>query len=160
MKGRFVTSNGGLTSPFLVACSTFVHSYAGRSPQGFLAATYLPSSEEYLAGMSMHLESLWGYLSLVLVQRINRQGQLLRMNGARQHEAGVGYSIDYQNDDQIGIDLAVRPAGTSDTVDEAMAVYSKHQFSKPSQDFDIWSARIQVAGVTSKYSLYVPSLLR
>ena len=96
-----------------------------------------------MVGLTSHLESLWGYLSFALVQRVSSSGQLLKMDGALQSEAGVGSSVDYENDDQIAIGMTVNPVSGVSTADY-MVVYGKHPTDRPAQDFDIWGVRVRI----------------
>ena len=89
------------------------------------------------------MESVWGYLSLVRIQRISSDGQLLKMDGSTQSAPGIGYSVDYENDDQIALGLAVNPLTGVRTADY-MTVYAKHRMDQTAQDFDIWSVQVQI----------------
>ena len=154
VKGHLVPANGTVGTPFTIAEMPFAQSHAGQSPTGFLAAAYLATAQEYLVGMTSHLESLWGYMSFALVQRVSNDGQLLNKDGTPQSSPGVGYSVDYENEDQIAIGMATNPVGGVRTADY-MVVYGKHLRSKPAQDYDIWSARIQIPAPYLK-SVYLP----
>jgi hypothetical protein len=143
IEGRLISSNGTAGGVFRVAEMSFAQAHAGQAPTGFLSAVYLTSAEEYLVGMTSQLETVWGYLSLARIQRLDTGGHLLTMEGTSQSTLGVGHSVDYENDDQIALGLAVNPVAGIGTADY-MAVYAKHQTDQPAQDFDIWSARIQM----------------
>ncbi|MFX0203071.1 MAG: hypothetical protein ACFFCW_43765, partial [Candidatus Hodarchaeota archaeon] len=68
------------------------------------------------------------------------------------------YSVDYENDDQIAVGLAINPvsgAGTADYV----AVYAKHQTDQTSQDFDVWSVRVQMPAPYME-SVYLPFVVK
>lgn len=158
VKGRLVPASGAAGTPFTIAEMPFAQSHTGQSPTGFLAAAYLPTTQEYLVGMSSHLESLWGYMSFALVQRVNSNGQLLKMDGTPQGSPGVGYSVDYENEDQIAIGMAANPIGGVRTADY-MGVYSKHLRNKPAQDYDVWSVRIQIPAPYIR-SVYLPMVLK
>ncbi|MCB0115850.1 MAG: hypothetical protein KDD84_17235, partial [Caldilineaceae bacterium] len=139
---RSVSNNGTLGAAFPVVQMSFAQPHAGQSPTGYLAITYAADREEYLVGMTSHLESVWGYFSLARVQRISQSGELLRMDGTVQDSVGIGYSIDYENDDQIGMGLALKPTGDPAMADY-MTVYAKHRTDQTSQDYDVWSVRVQ-----------------
>lgn len=154
VEGNLVASGGTLGTSFTVAQMSFAQSHTGQSPTGFLRAAYASTAQEYLIGMTSHLESVWGYLSLALIQRISSNGQLLKMDGSPQSAPGVGYSVDYENDDQIAMGLAVNPVSGVGTADY-MAVYAKHRTDQTAQDFDIWSVRVQIPAPYVK-SFYLP----
>lgn len=154
VKGRLVSTTGTGGTPFIIAEMPFAQSHAGQSPTGFLAAAYLNTAQEYMVGLTTHLESLWGYRSFALVQRVNNNGQLLRMDGTLQDTPGVGDSVDYENEDQIAIGVATNPVGGVRMADY-MVVYGKHLRNEPAQDYDIWSVRIQIPAPYQK-SVYLP----
>ena len=147
-------ASGTAGTPFTIAEMPFAQSHTGQSPTGFLAATYLGTAQEYMVGMTSHLESLWGYKSFALVQRVSNNGQLLKMDGTPQSSPGVGYSVDYENEDQITMGMATNPVGGVRTADY-IVVYGKHLRNKPAQDYDIWSVRIQIPAPYLK-SVYLP----
>lgn len=140
-EGSLVSSEGSPGTVFAIAQMLFAQSHAGQAPLGFLSAAYVSTAQEYLVGMTSHLESVWGYISFARIQRVRGDGQLLKMDGSPQSAPGVGYSVDYENDDQIAIGLAVNPVGGAGTADH-MAVYAKHRTDQTAQDFDIWSVRV------------------
>jgi hypothetical protein len=154
VKGNLISSGGTPGTVFTVAQMSFAQSHAGQSPTGFLPAAYASTAREYLVGMTSHLESVWGYLSLARIQRISSDGQLLKMDGSPQSTPGVGYSVDYENDDQIAMGLVVNPVSGAGTADY-MAVYAKHRTDQTAQDFDIWSVRVQIPAPYVK-SVYLP----
>jgi hypothetical protein len=154
VEGNLVSSGGTPGKIFAVARMPFAESHAGQSPSGFLSATYASTAREYLVGITSHLESLWGYLSFARVQRINSGGELLKMDGSPQSAPGVGYSVDYENDDQIAMGLAVNPVSGSETADY-MAVYAKHRTDETAQDCDIWSVRAKIPAPYVK-TIYFP----
>jgi len=65
------------------------------------------------------------------------------MDGSTQSAPGIGVSVDYENDDQIALGLAVNPLSSVRTADY-MTVYAKHRTDQTAQDFDIWSVRVQI----------------
>lgn len=140
--GALVTTTLTSTQPVTVAQVSFAQSHIGQSPTGFLTSIYHHGAQEYLVGMTTHLESVWGYLSLARIQRVGSDGQLIQRNGNAQLAPGVGYSIDNDNDDQIAIDLASWTTG--DTAHYA-AVYAKHPLNRSAQDFDIWGVQMQLS---------------
>jgi hypothetical protein len=156
--GSLVSSGGTPGTAFTIAQTSFAQSHAGQSPTGFLSAAYASTAQEYLVGMTSHLESVWGYLSLARIQRVSYDGQLLNQDGAVQGTPGVGYSVDYDNDDQIAVGLAVNPVSGAGTADY-MAVYAKHRMDQTAQDFDIWSVRVQIPAPYLK-SVYLPLVSR
>ncbi len=154
VKGSLISSDGITETAFTVAQMSFAQSHDGQAPTGFLSAVYASTAQEYLVGITSHLESVWGYLSLVRTQRISHDGQLLDKGGDSQSAPGVGYSVDYENDDQIAVGLAVNPVSGAGTADY-IAIYAKHRTDQTAQDFDIWSVRIQVPAPHVK-SVYLP----
>lgn len=154
VKGNLISSGGTPGTVFTVSQMSFAQSHAGQSPAGFLSAAYASTAQEYLVGMTSHLESVWGYLSLARIQRVSSDGQLLKMDGSPQSTPGVGYSVDYENDDQIAMGLAVNPVSGAGAADY-MAVYAKHRTDQTAQDFDIWSVRVQIPAPYVK-SVYLP----
>jgi hypothetical protein len=151
--GSLVPATGSPGAAFSIAHMTYAVSHVGQAPTGFLDVAYAVSVQEYLVGLSSHLESLWGYLSFALVQRIDTNGQLLRQDGTLQNQSGVGTSIDFALDDQIGITMAVVPSQLE--IANYAVLYSKHAVNQHSQDFDIWSAIFRVASPDIK-TLYLP----
>jgi hypothetical protein len=158
VKGRLVPASGAAGTPFTIAEMPFAQSHAGQSPTGFLAAIYLYTAKEYLVGMTSHLESIWGYMSFALVQRVSNNGQLLKMDGNPQSDPRAGYSVDYENEDQIVMGIAANPVGGVRTANY-MVVYGKHLRNRPAQDYDIWSVRIQIPAPYLK-SVYLPSVCK
>jgi len=156
VEGSLISSAGTPGTVFTVARTSFAQSHAGQSPAGFLSAAYASTAQEYLVGMTSHLESVWGYLSSARIQRISSDGQLLKIDGSSQSAPSVGYSVDYENDDQIAMGLAVNPVSGADTADY-MAVYARHRTDQTAQDFDVWSVRVQIPApyVKSVYLLLV-----
>ena len=155
--GRFMSSKGTLDTPFTIAKMTFGQSHDGQSPTGFLSIAFGDSIQEYLVGLSTYMESVWGYLSFALVQRVNTNGQLLKLNGSIQSEPGVGYSIDTVLDDRIGIGVAAH--SYSLPIANYIVVYSKHAPSRSSQDFDIWNAQIRIQSA-DLFNTYLPLVTR
>ena len=158
VNGRFVSGNGSPQAVFTIARMTFAQSHTGQAPAGFLATCYLNAAQEYLVGMTTHLESLWGYLSLALIQRVDREGRLLKLDGSVRSQPGVGYSVDYDNDDQIGIGLTANPVGGVGKADY-MVIYGKHAPGHSSQDFDIWGTRVQLPSPNAKGN-FVPFIAK
>jgi hypothetical protein len=156
VEGNLISSGGTPGTAFPVARMSFAQPHAGQAPTGFLSAAYASTAREYVVGMTSHLESLWGYLSSARIQRIANSGQLLRMDGSVQSTPGVGYSVDYANEDQIALGLAVNPASGTDTAD-FIVVYARHRTDQPPQDIDIWSVRVEVP---YPYSVYLPLVCR
>lgn len=152
------TSGTPSTTPFTVARITFAQSHTGNSPAGYLSATYSWTSKEYLVGMSSYLESVWGYLSFALIQRVRYDGQLLKLDGSVQSQPGVGYSIDYENEDQLAPGIAVNPISNPTTTD-FLVVYSKHLVNQTAQDTDIWNVKIQEEAPYVK-SVFLPVIMK
>jgi hypothetical protein len=158
--GRLVPSSGTPGTSFMIAQMPFAQSHTGQSPAGFLAVVYSNSVQEYMVGMTTYLESLWGYLSLALVQRVSTTGQLLKMDGTVQSQPGVGYSVDYENEDQVAIGMAVNPAAGCGAPDY-LVLYSKHTTNKPAQDLDIWGVGVRMADTSQNIKcIYLPLVKR
>jgi hypothetical protein len=149
--------NGAAEPAFPVAQINFAQSHPENAPTGFLATAYAPKIDEYLVGLSSHMESFWGYFSIALVQRVSADGALLRLDGSVQNQPGVGYALDYENDDQIGIGLAADTARVYSA--DYFAVYSKHPLNHSEHDFDIWGARVFIPASNSR-NLYVPAIYK
>jgi hypothetical protein len=157
--GNLIPASGNPgTAPFTVARMSFAQPHTGNSPAGFLAVAYSWASREYLVGMSSYLESVWGYLSLVLVQRVSYDGQLLKLDGSVQSQPGVGYSIDYENEDQLSPGIALNPISSPKATD-FLIVYSKHLVNQTAQDTDIWSIRVQEEAPYVK-SVFLPAIMK
>jgi len=154
VEGNLISSGGTPGTVFTITQMSFAQSHAGQSPNGFLSAAYASTAQEYLVGMTSHLESARGYLSLARIQRISGDGQLLKTDGSPQSTPGIGYSVDYENDDQIAMALAANPVSGVGTADY-MTVYAKHQRAQTAQDCDIWSVRVQIPAPYLK-SVYLP----
>jgi hypothetical protein len=113
-----------------------------------------------MVGVTTYLESLWGYLSLALVQRVSTTGQLLKMDGMAQSQPGVGYSVDYDNEDQVAVGMAVNPAAGCGAPDY-LVLYSKHTTNKPAQDLDVWGVGVQMEDTAQNVKCaYLPLIKR
>lgn len=143
VQGQLVATNSTLHPQFQIAEITLVQPIANNAPTGFLDSVYHPSSQEFLVAMTSHIESVFGYFSSVRIQRINAAGQLLKLNGAIQDTPGIGAALDFANDDQITIAMAVN----NDT--GYTMIYGKHAPGQHSQDFDVWSSRILLTDVST-----------
>ena len=154
--GQRISLNGSVLTKSLIAEATFAETHT-TPPTGFLVGSYNGSSQEHIVALSSHLESIWGYLSSVRIQRVDSNGNLVDNSGSISYQAGVGNSIDYANDDQIGVNLAINPLSNYGKSTDYLVVYSKHAPGKPSQDFDIWNTiiRLPVSSATSK-QVYIP----
>ena len=158
--GRLVAGSGTPGTSFTIAQMPFAQSHTGQSPAGFLAAVYSSSAQEYMVGVTTYLESLWGYLSLALVQRVSTTGQLLKMDGMAQSQPGVGYSVDYDNEDQVAVGMAVNPAAGCGAPDY-LVLYSKHTTNKPAQDLDVWGVGVQMEDTAQNVKCaYLPLIKR
>jgi hypothetical protein len=158
--GCLVPGSGTPGTSFTIAQMPFAQSHTGQSPAGFLAAVYSSSAQEYMVGVTTYLESLWGYLSLALVQRVSNTGQLLKMDGTAQSQPGVGYSVDYENEDQVAVGMAVNPAAGCGAPDYLM-LYSKHTPNKPAQDLDVWGVGVQMEDTAQNVKCaYLPLIKR
>jgi hypothetical protein len=150
-----LVSNGIPQSSFTVAQMTFVETTS--APTGFLSAIYSSSANEYLVGMTSHIESINGFISAALVQRVSLNGSLLYLeDGSVMNDASVGWSVDYDNDDQVGIALAVNSANY-------LVAYSRHAPDKHSRDFDIWAAKVQVSPgsvIPVSGKIYIPVVVK
>jgi hypothetical protein len=153
--GRLIPNSGSPSTAFTITQMAFAQQHTGQAPIGFLTAAYNGSAREHLVGMTSHLESLWGYISFALVQRVCSDGQLLNLDGSVRSQPAVGNSVDYDNDDQISIALAVNPV-SGESMTDYMVVYSKHAPGQNSQDFDIWGARVQMPGSYYMEPTYLP----
>lgn len=153
VRGRFVPGDGGsVGNSFTIAEVPFAEAHSDQPPTGFLASGYLVGIQEYLVGITIHSETLWGYKSFALAQRVSKDGQLVQMNGAVRSSPGVGDAIDNDTRDQTTIALATTPIGS-----DAMAVYVKPSAGRPALDYDVWRVRIQME-ITQK--VYLPAIRR
>jgi hypothetical protein len=158
VKGRLVPISGTPGDAFTIASIPFAEQHMGNSPAGFLDVTYNPSTQEYMVGMTSYQESLWGYLSSALTQRVSPTGQLLNLAGTVMNQPGVGFAVDYAIEDQISLSMAMSPvAGPSSA--GGMIVYSKHSPGKPSQDSDIWGVSIQLPAPNLK-NIHLPVVFK
>jgi hypothetical protein len=158
VQGNLISGAGTPGTAFTLARMSFAQPHPGQSPTGFLAVAYAATADEYLVALTSHLESLWGYLSSARIQRVSGNGQLLTMDGSVQSTPGVGYAVDYENEDQIALGLAANPVSGADTSD-IVAVYARHRTDQVPQDIDIWSVRVQVPA-QYPYSIYLPLVSR
>jgi hypothetical protein len=122
---------------------TFAQPHPGHAPAGFLAVTHNSDVDEFLVGLTSHLESVWGYISLALVQRVSNFGELLNLDGSAKSQPGVGNSVDYDNDDQISMAMAVNPTGQTGS-SEYLMLYGKHAPRQTAKDFDVWGVRMRM----------------
>lgn len=156
--GQLIRSDGTAADPFTVAEMPFVAEHAGKAPTGFLAATYMDTANEYLIGMTAHIESLLGYFSPALIQRVSAAGQLLKLDGTAQDEIGIGSTVDLDVDDHFGVALAPN-AISGNKLADYLIVYSKHPSDRISQDFDIWGARLPIPAPNMEQA-YLPLMRR
>ena len=145
VEGKLIYKTNLSSSPFTIMQMPFAQSHSGNSPTGFLSAAYSEAIQGYLVGITSYLESIWGYLSFSLIQHISKSGQLYDLNGNVQSKPSVGYSIDYENDDQIGISITANSSNSLATADYLVA-YSKHAKALSERDFDIWGVPILLKG--------------
>lgn len=138
LRGRFVAANAGLSAAFPIGEMTFAEAHPDNAPTGFVALLYNQAAQEYLAAMTSQLESVFGYFSTVRLQRIDRAGRLLRLDGGGMATVGVGAALDYDYDSQISASLA---AMTNSYRGATLVVYGKHAPNQHSQDFDAWSVQ-------------------
>jgi hypothetical protein len=153
-EGKLISSGGTATTAVTLARMSFAQPHPGQSPTGFLAAAYASVAEEYLVGITSHLESVWGYLSSARIQRVSHGAHLLKMDGSAQNTASVGYALDYENEDQIALGLSVNAESGSDAAD-FLAVYARHGTDQAPQDIDIWGVRVRVP-TPHPYGVYLP----
>lgn len=154
VKGAMVSPNNP-PSIFTVLNMTFAEQHPGNAPTGFLATSYNRSVSEYLVAVTTHMESIWGYLSSTRIQRVTDGGELLKLDGSVRSAPGVGYAVDYENDDQVSLGIAANErieTGASDF----MAVYSKHASSQHARDYDIWSVKMRVPVASLEPVLWLP----
>jgi Zn-dependent metalloprotease len=145
VKRRLMSSDGSFGPAASVTEITFAQSHSGNAPTGFLTALYHSASSEYLVGQTSHLESLWGYISTVRIQRVRSDGQLLNLDGSLRSQPTVGNALDYANDDQISLAMAVKPSNVA----EYLVIYGKHAPGQQAQDFDIWGSRVLLQGAST-----------
>ena len=138
VQGRFV-SIAAVSNQFLISRMTYMQSHTGNAPAGFLMNGFATQGQEFLIALSSHSESPTGYLSSVRVQRIDADGQLLRLDGSQRSTATIGDKIDLVLDTQLMPSLISYEHGTDQ---HYLIVYSKHAPDKHMQDFDIWSNQI------------------
>lgn len=158
VQGRQISQSGTPSTAFPIAQMSFAESHVGQSPTGYVSTAYLGTAEEYLVSISSHLESVWGYLSFARIQRVGTDGTLLDQSGRVQSDPRIGSSVDYENDDQIGVGVAANPVSGARVADYFM-VYAKHQVNQPAQDFEIWGVRIQTPAPNIR-SVYLPQVAR
>ncbi|HIC90210.1 MAG TPA: hypothetical protein EYP04_12525 [Anaerolineae bacterium] len=143
--GRLVPAGGSPGTPFPIAAMTLAERHPDQAPTGFLTTAYNNHVHEFLVSWTSYLESLWGYLSFALAQRVGENGDLLNLDGSLRSQPGVGYSVDYEHDDKISMAMAVNPQ-TAGGKSEYLMVYGKHAPHQPAQDFDIWGVRMEITG--------------
>jgi hypothetical protein len=140
LQGALVPTTGLTLTTFTIAQISFAQPPQGNAPTGFLTGLYNLTDQEFLLVLSSHTESLWGYFSTVRVQRIDRNGQLLKLDGALQPAPGVGAIIDSAIDDQISV------AGAANAIVGAntgyLIAYGRHAPNQHAQDFDLWSTQL------------------
>ncbi|MCB0063297.1 MAG: hypothetical protein KDE19_14350 [Caldilineaceae bacterium] len=139
--GRLVTSSTAVGAPVTLMQMLYTQPHPGDAPQGYLRTVYVPTLDEFLVGMTVHLETFFGYFSSVQVQRVQLNGDLLTLAGEPQAVAGNGAAVDYALETQLALGMAVRTAGPSSAADVAV-VYGKHAAGGGLQDFDIWGVRL------------------
>jgi hypothetical protein len=154
VRGRIVPLSGSPSATFAAAEMTFAEQHAGSAPIGFLSAAYSHPAREYFIGMTSHLESVWGYVSSARIQRVSTGGQILGLDGSIRGQPGVGHAVDYANDDQFSVALAVNPISSPSTTDYMM-VYGKHAPGRPAQDFDIWGVKVRMPALYLRH-VYLP----
>lgn len=136
-------SSLGLGTPFTAAQFTFANSRNGETPTGFLAIEYSWAAKEYLVGFTSHLDSVFGDFSSVRVQRVLTDGRLIRLNGTALTLPTVGQSLDYENDTQISIGMAIQQLTNTDHA-KFIITYAKHSLDSTAQDLNIWGIPISV----------------
>jgi hypothetical protein len=137
VKGSLVPGNGGPGAVFPVAEMTFAERHES-APTGFLSISFNSGMNEFLVGLTSHLESIRGYFSSARVQRVDQSGQLLRLNGSVRSGPGVGDALDASLDGQISVGVASNLQRRAYQI-----VYAKHAPRQHSQDFDIWGVQVQ-----------------
>ena len=154
IRGALVANNN-IPQFHQISRMTFANNHPGNAPTGFPAIVYNRPASEYMVSMTTHLESLWGYFSSARIQRVLDNGQLLKLDGSIRDRAGVGYSVDYTNDDQLSIAAAANPA-TTDGASDVLLVYAKHAPNQHTRDFDIWAVRIRVPVASLEPVVWLP----
>lgn len=152
-----VPDAGAVLTPTAAAEMTFATGHSGQSPSGYAELVAVNAGNEFVMGFTSHQESVFGYLSSALVQRIDANGNLMEMNGKPQTEVGVGNSVDYQLDDQLNLGMAVNETGGLASV---LVAYGKHAVQQHSRDFDVWSTRMQVLTKDLPLKTYTPVIGR
>lgn len=142
VSGQFLGPSALQGGPFSIAAITYASPHPSQPPTGFLDLAYSPTMQEYLAGITTYLESLWGFLSSARVQRLTADGQLLQMDGTNQSGVGVGSAVGFSLDDQLSISLATNSSYLLPMADYAI-LYSMHELNEHAQDFDIWRGFIK-----------------
>lgn len=155
VQSRFVTpdsSTASVSAPFSVFEIPFVLSHVGNSPTGFLAAVYQPAAQEFVVGLTSHLEGLTGYLSLARLQRVSADGKLIDRSGRVQLEPTIGYFIDSLRQEQFSISMAANSLPDSRSI---IVLYGKNPGNTSSQDYDIWSTKVSLAELRRAYIPFV-----
>lgn len=148
---RPVTGSGSVGQLFEVARAPFVESHPNQQPTGFLSLGYTSAANEFLVALTTHLESVFGYRSFVLVQRVAATGGLINTDGSAQSGAGVGTSIDYSSEDQITV--GVSPASSGASSADYLVSYGKHAVGSGGVDYDVWINRVTIpASVTPTFT--------
>jgi len=143
VKSKTISSNGNLGEPVTIANMSFAQSHTDDPPFGFLSSAAINAADEYLIGMTSHLESLGGFYSSLRVQRMDHENHLLKNDGTIRDQVSIGEILDIEKDDQLSLNITANPNSGSGTADY-LAVYAKHMTSGSPYDFDIFSVRIQL----------------
>lgn len=157
VQAALVSADGSVLPPFTVARTTYSQTHAGKAPTGSLAIAHNPAANEFLVGFGLYMESFGGYVSSALVQRVDVNGQLLRMDGSVMPAPGVGRAVDYALDDQLFVALAANASSGPNTSD-ILAVYSKRLLEGHEYNMDIFGVRVTYPVSKGNY-VFLPSAL-
>ncbi|MBP6786130.1 MAG: hypothetical protein KA170_00975 [Candidatus Promineofilum sp.] len=146
-----ISDTGTRKPSFLIAETEFVEPHPESAPTGSLAVAWNPASEDYLIAMSLFRETIVGYRSSALIQRVGQSGELLHLDGTVMGEAETGFSIDDELDNQLYIAAAANPWVTTGRSD-FLLLYSKRAPAGGSRYPDIWAARLGLPASRGSYS--------
>ena len=165
LQSRSVSPFGWVSSPKIWL--RFTYAQNRRSPASFLDLEYLPTGGEYIVGLSAYIDSeLLGYYSRLLIQRVSKGGELLKMDGSLQAHPAVGRALDLEKENQLMAAIAVNGSGYGKPeVTDLLVVYSKHSRNQSQEDYDLWGARVQIPSIptpppVAQMKAFLPMSLR
>jgi hypothetical protein len=140
-RASFISSAGNPSTPFVVFQNTYADASPARPPSGFISVAQTSPFKEYLFGITAHIESVRGYYSLALIQRMNENGGLINFDGTPQSTPSIGISVDPNYDDQIAASVAgyYNLSGS-----QYLMVYSRHTKGRPEEDLDIYGSVVRL----------------